>query len=295
MERTILFAVDDDEVLSGALPVVAAYARRWRAGVRVLHVARPDAPAGAGRRLVMAVVERLRAEGIAAEGEIRPLRRGEDVGEVVAGAAAHADLVVAGSHGRSEMGALLLGSVDQSAARRLDAPMLVLRAAPAQSTAVEPRTVLVAVDGSPTSDEAAAEAAAIATGFGASVVVVHVLPLVTVASTGPVESEEEAQAILRRGLAVVEERGLRATGDLVADSSVTGAIVAAADRHDAGLVVLGSRRPSHLGGLVLGSVGHDVIHQIRRPVLLARHVRPVEALPMSASWVRRRLVRVAGR
>jgi nucleotide-binding universal stress UspA family protein len=93
----------------------------------------------------------------------------------------------------------------------------------------------------------------------------------------------------------VEERGLRGTGDLVADSSVAGAIVAAADRHDTGLVVLGSRRPSHLGGLVLGSVGHDVIHQIRRPVLLARHVRPVEALPMSASWVRRRLVRVAGR
>jgi nucleotide-binding universal stress UspA family protein len=294
MERTILFAVDDDEVLPDALPVVTAYARRWHAGVRVLHVARPDAPTGAGRRLVMAVVERLRAEGTAAEGEIRPLRRGEDVGEAVAAAAAHADLVVVGSRGRSEVGALLLGSVDQSAASRLEAPMLVLRAAPTPSVAVEPRTVLVAVDGSATSDEAAAEAAAIATGFGAGVVVLHVLPLVTVASTGAVESEEEAQAILRRGLAVVEERGLRPTGEVVADSSVACAIVAAAERHNAGLVVLGSRRPSHLGGLVLGSVGHEVIHQLRRPVLLARHVRPVEALPMSASWVRRRLVRVAG-
>jgi nucleotide-binding universal stress UspA family protein len=279
MERRILFAVDDDEMLPGALPVVAAYARTWGAGVRVLHVARVDAPAGASRRLVMAVVERLRAEGIAAEGEIRPLRRGrgEDVGEVVAEAAAHADLVVVGSRGRSEVGALLMGSVDQSAASRLEAPMLVLRATSAPSPAAEPRTVLVAVDGSAASDEAAAEAAAVAAGFGASVFVLHVMPLMRVASAGMVESEEEAQAILRRGVAAVEERHVRATGGLVADPSVAGAIATTADRLDAELVVLGSRRPSHLGGLVLGSVAHEVIHRLRRPVLLARHLRAAEA------------------
>jgi nucleotide-binding universal stress UspA family protein len=58
---------------------------------------------------------------------------------------------------------------------------------------------------------------------------------------------------------------------------VAGAIVAAAGRLDADLVVLGSRRPSHLGGLVLGSVAHEVIHQLRRPVLLARLVRAAAA------------------
>jgi nucleotide-binding universal stress UspA family protein len=270
MERTILFAVDDDETLPGAVPVVAAYARRWDAGVRVLHVARSDSPNGASRRLVQAVVDRLRDEGIAAEGEIRLLRRGEDVGEVVAGAAAHADLVVVGSHGRTEVGALLLGSVGQSAASHTETPMLVVRAAAVPS---EPRTVLVAVDGSAASDEAAAEAAAIASGFGATVHVLHVLPLPRVAGAGLVESEDEAQTILHRGMAAVEERGVRATGDVEADPSVAGAIVAAAHRLDVDLVVLGSRRPSHLGGLVLGSVGHEVIHQLRRPVLLARHVR----------------------
>jgi len=273
MERTILFAVDDDEALPGALPLVAEYGRRWDAGVRVLHVARPDAPNGAARRLVTEVVGRLRAAGIEAEGEIRPVHRGDDVGAAVAEAAAHADLVVVGSRGRSEVGALFLGSVDQSAASRLEAPMLVLHAPFSPPAPVEPRTVLVAVDGSPMSDEAAAEAARIAAGFGARAVVLHVLPLPTMAATGVVETEEEAQAILRRGVAAVEAGGVAATGDLMTDPSAAAAIVAAAERHDAGLVVLGSRRPSHLGGLVLGSVAHEVIHRLHRPVLLARRAR----------------------
>jgi nucleotide-binding universal stress UspA family protein len=281
MERTILFAVDEDEALPAALPVVAAYARRWDAGVRVLHVARPDAPNGAPRRLVTEVVDRLREGGIDAEGEIRPLHQGEDVGAAVAESAAHADLVVVGSRGRSEVGALFLGSVDQSAASRLEAPMLVLHAPFAPPAPAEPRTVLVAVDGSPMSDEAAGEAGRVASAFGARVVVLHVLPLPTMPAAGAgasaVETEEEAQAILRRGVAKVEEGGATASADLVTDPSVAAAIVAAAERHEASLVVLGSRRPSHLDGLVLGSVGHEVIHRLRRPVLLGRRARVATA------------------
>jgi hypothetical protein len=47
----ILFAVDDDEVLAAAVPVVAAYARRWGANVRVLHVHRIDPAGGSGEVL----------------------------------------------------------------------------------------------------------------------------------------------------------------------------------------------------------------------------------------------------
>jgi len=52
---------------------------------------------------------------------------------------------------------------------------------------------------------------------------------------------------------------------------------AAADRHDADLVVLGSRRPSPLGELVLGSVAHEAIHGLHRAVLLARRPRPADS------------------
>lgn len=73
MYSRILFAVDDDEALPAAVPVVVAYARKSKAVVRVLHVHRiaPAVTNGASRRLVKSVIERLEAEGVEAEGEMR--------------------------------------------------------------------------------------------------------------------------------------------------------------------------------------------------------------------------------
>src|SRR5690242_20642588 len=90
MYSRILFAVDDDDVLADAVPVVAAYARKWDAEVRVLHVHRidPNAVNGAGRRLVQSVVDHLRSAGVRAEGEIRLVGDGEKVGTAIASAAA---------------------------------------------------------------------------------------------------------------------------------------------------------------------------------------------------------------
>jgi nucleotide-binding universal stress UspA family protein len=223
------------------------------------------------------VVERLRSDGVVAEGEVRLLGPGEKVGPVVASTATkeEADLVAIGSRGRSDLGALFLGSVSNAVAGRLHAPMLVLRAS---STPAEPRTVLVAVDGSAGSDEAVAEAAEVAAAFRASVFVLHVRQLVAVQGAAIVEPEEEATAMVRRAVAAVEARGVRVTGEVVIEHSVASAVVSAAERYGADLVVLGSRRPSHLGGLVLGSVAHDVIHRLRCPVLLARRVPQAESV-----------------
>jgi nucleotide-binding universal stress UspA family protein len=65
-------------------------------------------------------------------------------------------------------------------------------------------------------------------------------------------------------------------------------IAAAAAEHGPDLVVLGSRGRSDLGGLLLGSVGHEVLERVSCPVLLVRAGR-------RASGRRRRvLVAVAG-
>jgi nucleotide-binding universal stress UspA family protein len=276
----ILFAVDDDEALSGAVPVVAAYARTWGAEVRVLHVHRidPDAANAASRRLVEDVLDRLRSEGVDAEAEIRLVKRGAKIGPTIARTAtqAGADLVAIGSHGRSDLGAMFLGSVSHDAAGGLEAPVLVLRAS---STApVVPRTILVGVDGSAASDEAVTEAADVAAAFGAKVVVVHVCQLITGEGGAVVEPEEEARAIVRRAVTAVAGRGVDAVPDVLLDRSAANGIVKAAAFHRADLVVLGSRRPSHLSGLVLGSVAHETIHRLRCPVLLAHRVRSVESV-----------------
>jgi nucleotide-binding universal stress UspA family protein len=275
MYHKILFAIDDDEALTAAEPVVAAYARRWAADVRVLHVHRTDAeaPNGANRQLVKAVIGRLANQGVHAEGEIRLVEHGDRAASVIATAAAQAeaDLVAIGSHGRSDLAALFLGSVSHAVAAGLDVPVLVIRAS--SETRDQPRTILVAIDGSPGSDQAVLEAAGVASAFGAQVLVLHVEVLVAAAQgTALLEPQDEVQAEVDRALAALAAHGVRASGESLISQSVVSTIVLTAERVSADLVVLGSRRPSDIGGLLLGSTAHAVIHRLRCPVLLARRV-----------------------
>jgi nucleotide-binding universal stress UspA family protein len=54
------------------------------------------------------------------------------------------------------------------------------------------------------------------------------------------------------------------------------AIASTAEWEDIDLVVIASRRPSELSGLLLGSVAHNVIHRMSRPVLLASRARSAD-------------------
>lgn len=69
---------------------------------------------------------------------------------------------------------------------------------------------------------------------------------------------------------------------------VAAQIAAAAAEHRSDLVVLGSRGRFDLGGLLLGSVGHEVLERVSCPVLLVRAGR------RTSSRRRRILVAVAG-
>lgn len=285
MFGNILFAIDDDDALPGAIPVVAAYATRGKARVRVLHVHRADHAEANGqdRRLVKAVIDRLAAEGVDATGEIRLVRRGETVAGAIAHAAtgAEADLVVIGSHGRTDLASAFFGSVSHRVAAELDIPILVLRAS--MVTFGRPRHVLVATDGSEASDEAVAEAGQIATEFVADVQVLHVRQLIVVQGAAVLGGEDEARTIVDRAVTSLRRRGLKVSGCSVVNTKVSAAVAASAAQFGADLVVIGSRRPSDIAGLLAGSVGHEVVNRLRCPVLLSRRTSARQAVAIAAA------------
>lgn len=279
MYRKILFAVEDDEALPSAIWAVTAFARSSLAQVHVIHVTcgDPASPTSSSRRLVEVVIGCLRSQGVLTDGEVLPVRRDNEVAPLIAATAARveADLVVMGSRGRSDLAGLVLGSVSHRVAASVDIPILIIRAG---ACAAEPRKILVALDGSEAGDEAVAEAAELAAQFRAEVMVLHVQQLVAVQGAALVEPEDEAWAVVDRAAARLKGEGVNARGEVYVGHNVAAAIVSAAERSGADVVVLGSRRPSEVGRLLLGSVGRQVVHRLGRPVLLARRVHVLEAV-----------------
>jgi nucleotide-binding universal stress UspA family protein len=144
-----------------------------------------------------------------------------------------------------------------------------------------PRRLLFATDRSAASRAALLAVAGLAVGGAREVIVLHV---------DDRGRPEDARRLVADVSWALIGLGVRAQDEVrrAACGRVAAEIAAAAEEHRADLVVLGSRGRSDLGGLLLGSVGHDVLERVHCPVLLVRAGR-------RASTRRRRvLVPVAG-
>lgn len=133
--------------------------------------------------------------------------------------------------------------------------------------------ILLPVDGSEPSGRAVDMARELASCLGSEVVVLHVLERLPARSGAmDVETVEEASSVLDSAVAELKDAGVNARGELV--RAIYGyeakAIIEAAELEDARLIVMGTRGLSDLGGLVMGSVAHKVLHLGTRPVLLVR-------------------------
>jgi nucleotide-binding universal stress UspA family protein len=125
------------------------------------------------------------------------------------------------------------------------------------------RRVLFATDRSAASRAARLSVAGLAAGGGTEVVVLHV------DDRGRARESEELAGEVACGLIALAVDA-RPEVRQAPRGGVAAAISAAAAEHGADLVVLGSRGRSDLGGLLLGSVGHEVLARVSCPVLLVR-------------------------
>ena len=137
MYDKLLVAVDESEHANRTLDQACALAGLSKGTVQVVHVREHVVRRGASWYLtdeqdavglVDRAVARLRHHGVEASGVVLTAPQGRVAGAIWDQAEAFgADLVVIGSHGRSAVGDILLGSVANRAIHLARAPVLVVR------------------------------------------------------------------------------------------------------------------------------------------------------------------------
>jgi nucleotide-binding universal stress UspA family protein len=206
--------------------------------------------------------------------------RGEAYAEIVRRSETHgADFIVVGSHGRSGLSRVVLGSVAERVARHAHCSVLVAR------DVRKGGIVVAATDLSDPSLPAITAGAAAAQRSGARLVVVSAIDWTSpgsvqalgligaVPALPPPELCEEVRGVLRSTLEQAMGR-LGVVGEArVLEGSAASAIVACAEELGAGLVVVGTHGRTGLARLTLGSVAERVIRGAGCSVLAVRLAR----------------------
>lgn len=157
--------------------------------------------------------------------------------------------------------------------------------------------ILVATDFSEPSDAALAYGRELARGFGAQLVVLHVVENTltgSMAANGFVFSDPGLQKTVERAgqrrvedLVSAEDRAqLRAQGVIVTSNSPANAIVDYAKNTDVDLIVIGTHGRGLMAHLLLGSVAERTVRMAACPVLTVRRperefVRPDALVPVT--------------
>ena len=226
-----------------------------------------------GKVLLDEATAQCRAAGVTAKVQ---LVHDRPVGGILSSGEGHGcDLIIMGTHARSGLARVFLGSTTEGILRLSRVPVLAVRtidhidAAPFAS-------VIVAVDDSEPADAAAAVAARLARGAGASVTgcyVVDTIHLYENAANFGFDPEPLAREMRDGAEAIVHAALARAglAGDtpvVVVEGEPVSAIVASAKERHATLIVCGTHGRRGVRRFVLGSVAEHLVRTSEIPVLV---------------------------
>jgi nucleotide-binding universal stress UspA family protein len=187
------------------------------------------------------------------------------------------DLVVVGTHGRSGLGKLLLGSVAEKIFRQARCPVLTVgpNFQPVFPLIAQSRGVFFPTDFSPQSENAFPYAVSLAREHQTQLVVLHV-----VQPTGSEASYKENR-VLRYRCERLQELMAPATGlarepeFIVEMGEPAETIVKVAAERGAELIVLGVRPPARLADRLGWSTASGVVRQAHCPILTVRNMELV--------------------
>lgn len=188
-------------------------------------------------------------------------------------ASADADLLVVGARGLGGFRGLLLGSVSQQCVHHATVPVVVVREPPRPVTGQRER-IVVAVDGSATSQRALDWALDEARLRGAQLIVLHAWQPAILPAAAPAVAMadapwlgDDAARLVQQQLDASPSDGLTTPPEpVVVCGNPAAAILDAAT--SASLVVVGSRGRGGFAGLLLGSVSQQVVHHAPCPVVV---------------------------
>lgn len=301
--RRILAPTDFSASAASALRWAESLRQVFRAELVILHVidlglpgaaSLPMEPAAAAAfgRMVEALqaearqgMEALATRAPQAQTEIRHGVPRTVILEVAA--AVGADLIVMGTHGRTGLAHLVLGSVAEHVVRHSPIPVLTVPSAGSMSattreeglmtTQVQVRRILVPTDFSPGAGAALDWAMALAGALGAAVTVLHVLDLSALAGlassaalmSAAAELVDRIRAATEQEMAGLVER-VPGVASMLREGTPRQVILQAAGEIQVDLIVMGTHGRTGLAHVIFGSVAEHVVRHSPVPVLTVR-------------------------
>lgn len=265
--RRITVPIDLTEDAPPALDAALRLARRWKAHLHLIHVNEPppaslleqaQLPRGFGEedRFYRGLQYRVRA--LAGGYADVSVRIEDGLPKIVLAELAESgqpQLIVMGTHGRSGLSHLVLGSVAEAVVRCARVPAMTVQG---KTAADWPRRILVPMRLADYADAALRYALLIADAFGASTTVLHAVE----------EGEEKTQDLLGAHLdAVLGRERSGCLARITASGQPAETVLRTVAREGFDLVVLAAHSKPFWEGLVLGTTAERVLRHCPVPVL----------------------------
>lgn len=283
--RNILLATDFDPITESALHYSLAIARRYNAKIFLVHVVRPDLFGGENRStlddawreaqrhmtdlLIAGQLQGVAHQVMVEQGEVWPVLAHKI--EML-----HVDLLVIGTHARSRIGKLLLGSIAEEIFRQATCPVLMVGPNAPAPAAKGIQKLLFCTGFSAHSLAAGGLALSLAQRQGAELILLHV---VTNAPDSAEEREKiRAEALARLRSLVPPDADLEQPPHCIVEFG-DGAerILAVASEQRPGAIVMGVRQPVGFARRLRWATAYAVVSEAACPVLTVRSPDTSEA------------------
>ena len=280
--KNILIATDFSECSERALSYATGAARRYGSTLHLAHVvpintyylAGPDALGVAldqAQRETAALVVRLQVEkqlaGVRHHSWVLRGYVSEVLGELIA--REHVDLAVVGTHGRTGLSKLVLGSVAEEIFRKAPCPVLTVGPhVPLARPGSGLQAVLFATDFSEDSARALPYALSAAREFGSELTLLHVLEPGEEMAGDPTRRDSLLHTRLQAMLG--EDAGRVRVRTEIAGGDPAVCIVEAARQRGAGVIILGLKAPQMFADRLPWLYAYRIVSQAPCPVLTVR-------------------------